>query len=76
LTCDRGLTGTGMLFRFGSVHRNLGWLLTLLGLVALLVGGRGYMTGAAVRPGWIVAGLTGIVAGTALIRWARRAERE
>jgi uncharacterized membrane protein len=65
-----------MLFRFGSVHRNLGWLLTLLGLVALVVGGRGYMTGAAIRPGWIVAGLAGIVAGTALIRWARRARPE
>ena len=65
-----------MLFRFGLAHRNLGWLLTLLGLVALVVGGRGYMTGAAFRPGWIVAGLAGIVAGTALIRWARRARPE
>jgi hypothetical protein len=65
-----------MLFRFGSVHRSLGWLLTLLGLVALVVGGRGYMTGAAVRPGWIVGGLVGIVAGTALVRWARRARPE
>jgi hypothetical protein len=65
-----------MLFRFGSVHRNLGWLLTLLGLVALAVGSRGYLTGAPVRPGWIVGGLAGIVAGTALIRWARRARPE
>jgi branched-subunit amino acid ABC-type transport system permease component len=65
-----------MLFRFGSVHRSLGWLLTLLGLVALVVGGRGYMTGAAVRPGWIVGGLVGIVAGTALVRWARRVRPE
>jgi uncharacterized membrane protein len=65
-----------MLFRFGSLHRNLGWLLTLLGLVVLVAGGRGYMTGAAVRPGWIVAGLAGIVAGTALVRWARRARTE
>jgi uncharacterized membrane protein len=65
-----------MLFRFGSVHRSLGWLLTLLGLVALVVGGRGYMTGATVRPGWIVGGLVGIVAGTALVRWARRARPE
>ena len=65
-----------MLFRFGSLHRNQGWLLTLLGLVALVVGARGYMTEAAVRPGWIVAGLTGIVAGTALVRWARRARPE
>jgi hypothetical protein len=65
-----------MLFRFSSAHRSLGWLLTLLGLVALVVGGRGYMTGAAVRPGWIVGGLVGIVAGTALVRWARRARPE
>jgi hypothetical protein len=65
-----------MLFRFGSVHWNLGWLLTLLGLAALVVGGRGYMTGAAVRPGWIVSGLVGIVAGTALVRWAIRARPE
>ena len=62
-----------MLLRFGSVHRMAGWLLTLLGLVALAVGARGYWTGGAVRPGWIVGGLTGIVAGTALVRWSRRA---
>lgn len=61
-----------MLFRFGSVHRNLGWLLTLLGLVALVLGGRGYLTGAVVRPGWIIGGLVGVVAGTALVRWAKR----
>jgi hypothetical protein len=62
-----------MLLRFGSVHRIVGWLLTLLGLVALAVGARGYWTGAAVRPGWVLGGLTGIVAGTALVRWSRRA---
>jgi branched-subunit amino acid ABC-type transport system permease component len=65
-----------MLFRFGSVHRNLGWLLTLLGLVALVLGGRGYLTGAAVRPGWLIGGLAGVVAGTALVRWAKRARPE
>jgi hypothetical protein len=62
-----------MLFRFGSVHRMVGWLLTLLGLVALALGGRGYWTGAAVRHGWVVGGLIGVVAGTALVRWSRRA---
>jgi hypothetical protein len=62
-----------MLFRFGSVHRALGWLLTLLGLAALAAGGRGYMTGAPIRPGWVVGGLAAIVVGTALVRWARRA---
>lgn len=55
-----------------SVQRTFGWLLTLFGLIVLALGGRGYITGAAVRPGWIVAGLTGIVAGTALVRWAKR----
>ena len=62
-----------MLFRFSSVHRNLGWLLTLLGLVAVAMGGRGYWTAAPVRPAWVVGGLIGIVAGTALVRWSRRA---
>jgi hypothetical protein len=62
-----------MLFRFGPAHRAIGWLLTLLGLVALVVGGRGYMTGAAVRPGWVIGGLLAVVAGTALVRWANRA---
>jgi hypothetical protein len=62
-----------MLFRFGPAHRTIGWLLTLLGLVALLVGGRGYMTGAVVRPAWVLGGLIAVVAGTALVRWARRA---
>jgi hypothetical protein len=62
-----------MLFRFRGAHRAAGWLLTLLGLAALAVGGRGYLTGAAVRPGWVVGGLIAVVAGTALVRWARRA---
>ena len=62
-----------MLFRFGSVHSVLGWLLTASGLIALARGGGGYLTGAAVRPEWVVGGLIAIVAGTALVRWARRA---
>jgi hypothetical protein len=65
-----------MLFRFGSVHRAIGWLLTVFGLVALAIGGRGYLTGAPVRPGWILVGLTAVVAGTALVRWSRRARAE
>ena len=62
-----------MLLRFGWVHRIAGWLLTLLGLVALVVGARDYWTGAPARPGWVVGGLIGIVAGTALVRWSKRA---
>ena len=62
-----------MLFRFGPVHRILGWVLTLLGLVAVAMGGRGYMTGAPVRSGWVLGGLIAVVGGTALVRWARRA---
>jgi hypothetical protein len=65
-----------MLFRFGPAHRAVGWLLTLLGLVALAVGARGYLTGAAVRPGWVIGGLIAVVAGTALVRWARRARSD
>lgn len=62
-----------MLFRFGPAHRSVGWLLTLLGLIAMAVGGRGYWTGGAVRPAVVVGGLIGIVAGTALVRWSKRA---
>jgi hypothetical protein len=62
-----------MLFRFGPVHRAAGWLLTLLGLIALIAGGRGYITGVPVRPGWVIGGLIAIVGGTALVRWTRRA---
>jgi hypothetical protein len=62
-----------MLFRFGPAHRTIGWLLTLLGVVALVAGGRGYMTGAAGRPAWVVGGLIAVVAGTAVVRWSRRA---
>jgi predicted ABC-type sugar transport system permease subunit len=65
-----------MLFRFTSAHSAVGWLLTLLGVAALAVGGRGYLTGASVRPGWVIGGLVAIVAGTALVRWARRAPPE
>jgi hypothetical protein len=62
-----------MLFRFGPVHRALGWLLTVVGLLAVAVGGQGYMTGAPLRPGWLLGGLIAVVGGTALVRWARRA---
>ena len=62
-----------MLVPFGPWHRLFGWLLTLVGLYALAVGGRGYLTGAAVRQGWAVGGLIAVVGGTALIRWAQRA---
>jgi hypothetical protein len=65
-----------MLFRFGPAHRAVGWLLTLLGLVALAVGARGYLTGAAVRPGWVIGGLIAVVAGTALVRWVHRARSD
>jgi hypothetical protein len=62
-----------VLFRFGSTHRAVGWLLALLGFAALAVGGRGYVTGAPVGPGWVLGGLVAIVLGTAMVRWARRA---
>jgi hypothetical protein len=65
-----------MLFRFGWVHRSVGWLLTLIGLVALTVGGRSYWIEAAVRPGWVVSGLIAIVVGTALVRWSKRARQD
>jgi hypothetical protein len=65
-----------MLFRFGPMHRTLGWLFTLLGLVALAVGGRGYLTGAPIRPAWVLGGMIAIVTGTALVRWARRARSD
>ena len=65
-----------MLFRFGSAHWILGWLLTVLGVVAVVLGGHGYWTEAAVRPGWVVGGLIGIVGGTAIVRWARRARAD
>jgi hypothetical protein len=65
-----------MLFRFGPAHRVAGWVLAVLGLLAAAVGGRGYLTGAVVRPGWVLGGLLAIVCGTSLVRWARRAGTE
>ena len=65
-----------MLFRFGSVHWILGWLLTILGLTAFVLGVRGYWTGAAVRPGWVIGGLIAVVTGMALVRWASRARSD
>jgi hypothetical protein len=62
-----------MLFPFGGWHRGFGWLLSLVGLLALAAGGRGYLTGSPVREGWVVGGLIALVGGTALIRWAERA---
>jgi hypothetical protein len=40
-----------MLFPFGPWHRVFGWLLTLVGLCVLTLGGRGYLTGSPVRDG-------------------------
>ena len=62
-----------MLFRTDPARRAAGWVLTLLGFIVLTIGGRGYLIEAPVRPGWILAGIMWIVAGTSLIRWARRA---
>jgi hypothetical protein len=65
-----------MLFRLGPLHRAVGWMLSLGGLVAFAAGGRGYLTGVPVRPTWVLGGLIAIVGGTALVRWARRARPE
>jgi hypothetical protein len=65
-----------MLFRFGLMHRVAGWVLTALGFAALVVGARGYLTEAPIRPGWVLGGLIAIACGTALVRWARRARPE
>jgi hypothetical protein len=65
-----------MLFRFGPLHQAGGWLLTLLGLAAVVVGGRGYLMEAPIRPAWVLGGLIAIAGGTALIRWARRAGQD
>lgn len=65
-----------MLFRFSGLHRVFGWILTVLGIVALVAGGRGYLMQAPVRLSWVLGGLIAIVSGTALVRWARRARPE
>ena len=62
-----------MLFRFGAVHRVLGWTLTAVGVAVLGVASRDYLRGGPLRGEWVVAGLLAIVAGTSLVRWARRA---
>ena len=62
-----------MLFRFGTLHRALGWSLSILGLVAVASGARGYVTDAPINPGLVLGGLLGVVVGTSLVRWARRA---
>jgi hypothetical protein len=62
-----------MLFRFGPVHRLLGWLLTVAGVVLLAGAARGYLMGGLMWGDWVLAGLLAVVAGTSVIRWARRA---
>jgi vacuolar-type H+-ATPase subunit I/STV1 len=62
-----------MLFRFGAFHRTLGWVLSILGLVAVVAGARGYVTDAPVNPSLLFGGLLAVVVGTSLVRWARRA---
>jgi hypothetical protein len=62
-----------MLFQFGAVHRVLGWVLTVAGVAVLVVAARGYLLGETMRGESMLAGLLAIVAGTSMIRWARRA---
>ena len=73
LRCDLG--DKPMLFRFGAFHRILGWLLSILGVVAVAAGARGYVTNAAINPSLVFGGLLAVVFGTSLVRWARRARR-
>lgn len=58
-----------------TAFRVLGWIMTLAGLAYLAAAGRGLLAGGA--PEWpaLLIGLTALVVGSALVRWARRAGR-
>ncbi len=61
-----------MLFRFGKASLVFGWLLIVVGIAYLAVGGRGAF---AQTPGSIpraVVGLVAIVVGSSIVRWAKR----
>jgi hypothetical protein len=62
-----------MLDRFGKAALVFGWLLIVVGIVYLVLGGRGAV---AQIPGSLpraVVGLVAVVVGSSIVRWAKRA---
>jgi xanthosine utilization system XapX-like protein len=65
-----------MLFHFGKAATAFGWLLILVGILYVAVGVRDAL---AVIPGSvprILVGLVGVVVGSSIVRWAKRARSE
>ena len=63
-----------MLFRFDRSGVVLGWILILAGIVYVVLGGRGAVAGIPGSLPRVVVGLVGVVVGSAIVRWARRAK--
>jgi hypothetical protein len=65
-----------MLDRFGKAALVFGWLLIVMGIGYLVLGGRGAV---AQIPGSLpraVVGLVAVVVGSSIVRWAKRARAE
>jgi hypothetical protein len=65
-----------MLFRFGKASLVFGWILILVGIVYMVLGGRGAYAGIPGSLPRVVVGLVGVVVGSAIVRWTLRAKPE
>ena len=65
-----------MLFHFGRAATAFGWLLIVVGIVYVAVGGRGALAGVPGSLPRILVGLVGVVVGSSIVRWAKRARSE
>ena len=62
-----------MLDRFGKATLLFGWILIVVGIAYLVLGGRGALAQIPGSLPRVFVGLVAVVAGSAILRWAKRA---
>jgi hypothetical protein len=65
-----------MLFRFGKAALVFGWLLIVMGIAYLALGGRGAVAQIPGSLPRVVVGLVAVVVGSSIVRWVKRAGPE
>jgi xanthosine utilization system XapX-like protein len=61
-----------MFLHFGRAFLVLGWALTIAGVIYVLMGLRHMTSVGGASPAFLLIGVTAVVVGSSLVRWARR----
>jgi xanthosine utilization system XapX-like protein len=61
-----------MFLHFGRAYLVLGWALTIAGVIYVLMGLRHMTSVGGASPAFLLIGVTAVVVGSSLVRWARR----